>query len=441
MKDTIIELKPENILLEGNSRFALLPHRISAMQDSIKEKGKIHTAVFVEELKPALKVKDRTYTHKAVTGFYRITSALALNKKGGTYVVPAIVVRPADALARLNLQLSENMDRQNQTPMDDARAIKLLLDAGIPKMEIRKRFSRPRGSKMKPEPASNSWLNITVSFLELDESIQEMISDGRVTWSAAYELTRLSAEERTARLAKIETARLAAEATEDKREVKLLEDARSAEEKRLAEEKKEKDKADAIATSTTELETAKEVLDTATAAHKAKVDEASELYKTKQILKGEEAKSATAKWKVAQGEVNTQAKAKADAEKALTDAQKKFDKASPSAAVVTDDAAKSLDDAKKKAPPAPPIKKKAPAAITDKDIKNAAGTAVPMKGDALRRAIKEHATLPGPYDSVREIASVYDKMSEGILTPGQAYTDLAKITGEWVDSNAPKKLK
>jgi membrane protein involved in colicin uptake len=79
---------------------------------------------------------------------------------------------------------------------------------------------------------------MTLSFLDLPKSVQEKIHDGRVGVAAAYELTKVPADKRTAVLERAEEERQKALEREEKDEEKLL-----AQEKKQADEKVARDAA------------------------------------------------------------------------------------------------------------------------------------------------------------------------------------------------------
>ena len=73
--------------------------------------------------------------------------------------------------------------------IDQARMMKAYLDAGYTKKDVGKKFSRPGGRKgMKVQPASNSIINITLSFLDFPKPIKEKIHDGSLGLNAAKKL-------------------------------------------------------------------------------------------------------------------------------------------------------------------------------------------------------------------------------------------------------------
>jgi len=225
----LVRLDPAVILADSNTRYGLKQSRVDSLAKSILERGEVLEPVEVEMLSEA---SANGHQYRLTTGFYRLAAVVALNTTGAGLTVPAIVRPIPTPQERLRRQLAENMERENQSPMDQAIAIQSLLESGLTKMEVREIFSRPGGRKgNKVQPASNSFINMTLSFLELPKGIQEKIHDGRVGVAAAYELTKVPPDKQKLVLERAEEERQKALEREEKDEEKLL-----AQEKRQAEE-------------------------------------------------------------------------------------------------------------------------------------------------------------------------------------------------------------
>jgi hypothetical protein len=163
-------------------------------------------------------------------GFYRHAAVLKLNaEQNAGLTLPAIVHVIGDGADRIKRQLAENMERENQSPMDKAVAIKRLLDAGVPKPEIRRLFSSSGGRKGNTvQPMSNAMLNILVRLLDLPKTIQEKIHDGRVGVEAAYLLGKVHRTSGQLFWRRLKRARLAQIEQEEKDEQKYLDTERKA---------------------------------------------------------------------------------------------------------------------------------------------------------------------------------------------------------------------
>lgn len=417
--ESIVNLDPSKVLAEDNIRFGLLAHRVEAMADSIVARGGIQSPIEVEKLKTS----ENGYTHKLTAGFIRHAAALKLNteQKAGLQI-PAIVREPADALDRLMRQASENLDRENLSPMDVAVAMRKMLDAGVSKSDVRTLFKRPGGRKgTQMQPASNSFLNMHLAFLELPKSIQTKIHDGRIGTAAAYELTKVPADQRDAVLERAEQTRLKALDREEAAETKL---AKSEEKEGEAAAKiaaAEKAVADAQAT----FEAAQAKRDVAQEAEKA----ARKTPPNYLDLPDADKKAIAEKIGVAKVETKT-------AVKELTAATNALSKATQAQRKVTG-AEVSEPEAKAKATPTRVGKagKTKGAAVGPKDVKQAAKEAgvegakpVALSASDCRAAAAELAKSRFP--KVKAIGTILVKMLSGEIAPKTAETDLTVLTGE-----------
>lgn len=415
--ETVLNLDPAKVLARDNARFALLDHRVDAMADSILTLGGIQIPVIVQKLK----TPENGFTHELISGFYRHAAALKLNtEQNAGLPLPALVREPQDAVDRLMRQVSENKDRENLSPMDEAIAIKRMLDAGVNKETVRKVFARPGGRKgLAMQPASNAHINMVLSFLELPKAIQSKLHDGRVGVAAGYELTKVPKDQQDAILAKAEEARLKAFEREEKQEVSLdktaaKQDEREAKLKTVSEAltMAEQAKIDAMALHETAAATLKEA---------RKVPE--------NYLDMDEAGKKAVAEKI--GGAKT---ALREAEKVVSIAARALDKAQRAHKAVADPEPKAATEATEKPAKAAKPGKKA-AAVGPKDVKTAAAKAgvkgakpVPLSAQSALAAAGILAK--SRFAKVKAIGAVLVKMLDGTMTPAQAETDLTVLTGE-----------
>ncbi len=217
--ETILQLDPTLILADDNARYGLKETAIDRLAADILESGGVHTPVEVVDL-PG--VTEGGHVYGLTYGYYRHAAVLRLIAEGVPMLLPAIVRPAQDASVRLQTQLSENVARENLSPMDMAVAIDKLIAAGVSKTRIREVFARPTGKKsLTLEPASNAWVNMVRSLLQLPKPIRERIHDGRIGLGGAYQLTRVSPDRREALVARIEAARLEELEAEEREEAKL----------------------------------------------------------------------------------------------------------------------------------------------------------------------------------------------------------------------------
>lgn len=417
-------MDPSKILAENNLRFGILKADVDALKESIKAAGQVQVPIEVTLLDPPV----NGFTHSLTTGFRRHQAVTELNKEEGAGLTLPAIVRPLDnELERVKHQLIENIERKTMTPMDTAVALKKLMDLGLTRIQIRERFARPAG-KGKMEPASNAWLNMTLSFLDLPKAIQAKIHEGSVGVKAAYELTKVSPEKRAAVLQRAE------EEMERERERETKE-----EEKYLKAEAALAENAKAIEETTVKMDEARAEVELAEKAYEVKLKAATEAYQTLQKAKKEDKKAATEAHKAKE----TDAKA---AEKALETAKKALEKLTETHKKASDKAAEHR--AKLEAARAQGAKGKAgkgKGGVTDADVKKAAaaegeGGTVALSAAEMRKVIADLA-LPGTYPKVQMIGEYIKACFDGKDTPGQMLKKLASVTGELKApaARAPKK--
>lgn len=419
--DKVWQLDPAKILAENNLRYGILKADVDALKTSIKDAGEVQVPVEVTLLDPPV----NGFTHALTTGFRRHQAVSELNKEEGASLTLPALVRPLDnELDRINRQLIENIERKTMSPMDTAVALKKLMDLGLTRLQIRERFSRQSGKGGKMEPASNAWLNMTLSFLDLPKGIQGKIHDGSVGVKAAYELTKVSPEKRAAVLERAEEE----VAKEYEREQKE-------EEKYLAAEAKVVEAAKAIEETTVKMDEARAEVELAEKNFELQTKAAADAYQKAQAAKKDDKKKATETLKAKE----TDAKG---AEKALETARKALAK-------LTEDHSKLTDKAKEhreklEAARAQGAKGKAGKAkgVSDVDVKKAAaaegeGGVVQLNAAEMRKVIADLA-LPGTYPKVQMIGEYIKACFDGKDTPGQMLRKLASVTGE-LDAETARK--
>jgi ParB family chromosome partitioning protein len=409
-------LDPGVILADDNTRYGLKQSRIESLAKSIVERGGVLEPVEVELLQPA----SNGHQYRLTTGFYRHAAVTNLNTtQAAGLTIPAIVRPMPTAQERLRRQLAENMERENQSPMDTAVAIRRLMDSGLSRMEIREIFSRPGGRKgNKLQPASNSFLNIHLNMLDLPKGIQTKIHEGLVGTAAAIELTKVPAEKRSAVLEAAENARQRDLEREERDEEKLL-----AQEKKVTEERKKRDEL------ATEAQKATELAATTLATFNAAVATTSQLH-TASIGKHPDAASKKAARKAFVDSEKQRLVAEADnvaAQEKAEAAQKKLTEYDTRVATK----AAALKAAKATAPTGATKKGDA---VGPQDVKKAAKeagattTAVPLNKAEIIKLVTALA-LPGGSANVISIAKVLIRAFAGELTEDQTNKELIRIVG------------
>ena len=425
---TITQLDPRVLLADDNSRFALKETRIETLAADILDKGGVMSPIEVEPLETPVDGK----THRVTVGHYRTAALLKLNSEGAGLLMPCIVNPLGNVVLRLKRQLSENMERENQSPMDQAVAIKRLFDAGVPKMEVRKMFSRPGGRKgLRVQPASNSFINMTVSFLDLPKPIQEKIHDGRVGVGAAYELTKVPIEKRASVLEQAEKDRQSQIDREEKDEEKYL-----ASEKKASEAKSKQDEAEKY------LADLKAKQEAALVELKARGEAAAEAYRAAKLKIDDAAAKAAAAEKLKEAEKASQA-----AERAAADLTKQIAKAEVKTLTAAQQAAKRAKELKDKreATKKGNTKVKDQKGVGPQQVKKAAaqqGVAtdgrVLLNATEMRQVIKDLG-LPSGYPKVQAIGLAIWSCFESKITDKALFKQLQLITGERKEDKPVKK--
>lgn len=423
MEQQSIALRPDDIISESNIRFGLKKDRIQDLAESIKELGRVTTPLWVE---PLAEIQNGA-GYRLIAGNYRKAAVELLLKEGVEVEMPCIIVETSDRVNMLKNQLSENTDRENLSPMDKATAMKQLLDAGVSKIEVRTMFATPGGRKGgRKQPASNSFVNMHLSFLDFPKTIQNKIhsgpENGGIGVAAAYELTKVQPDKWETVLARAEE--------EYKKRVEL--DTKD-EEKLLAQEKRDQEAEAKRRDTESALEKAKEQVTKASAEVDKAAEEAAELYKqTKKTIKAgdEEAQKQQqelqAKFKAAEERQKISEKAAKEA-KALEDKlQAQLDK-TMQLKKEREDKLKALKSGKavgaaanKQGTGGTDIKK---AAVAE----GASTNYVPLTALEMRRLVDTKT----PYPKIDVLFDILKRCFSGVITDGQMVSEVAySVTGE-----------
>jgi ParB/RepB/Spo0J family partition protein len=418
--DQVLQLKPEEVLAEGAHNVRFGPLNIEDMKTSIENEGGVQQPIIVAPLDPAV----NGFKYRLTTGFRRHQAVSELNKeKGVGLTIPAIVRPVENDLDRLTQQLVENVERKSMSPMDTAVALKKLMDAGLTRIQIREKFPRAIG-KGKVEPASNAWLNMTLSFLDLPKPIQQDIHTGVVGVKAAYELTKVTPEKRAA---VIERAKADAEKDRAKEEAD--------EQKYLATESKLAEVTKAAEDTAVKMDEARAEVELAEKAWDIAVKDASALHEKAMKAKKDDKKKAEEAYKAKE----TEAKAAEKTLEAKRKELKKLKEAQTKANTKAEEFKAKLEAAR-----AEGAKGKKKAAVTQEGVRKAAQAEgaptghVQLNAAQMREVIKD-LSLPGSYPKVAMIGGYIKECFDGVTTPGQMLKKLASVTGE-LDAT-PKKKK
>lgn len=414
----ILNLDPSKVRAAGNSRFGLKETRLETLSRNIVEQGGILQPVRVVKLA----TPDNGFEYDLRIGFYRHAAIQKLNAEGAGLPLPAIVEDEADPVFSLKRQLAENVERENQSPMDMATSMRQLQELGVSNVEIRNIFSRVGYRKGRAvQPLSNAMLNIYLSFLEFPKNIQEKIHDGRIGVAGAYELSKQPREKWPAIVERLESDRVKAEEQESKDEERLLEQQRKVADAR----KKEEEAAIALQAGQKDLEDLK-------AQGNAAAEKVKETYGVAiSMAPGKEKKAADEAHKKAEAALK-------EIQKAISKQQHEVSKLSGTKSKVEQLAA---EKAKKLAAARAAGKKdEKKKGAGPKEVQRAAaaegsGEHVKLNASEMRAAVHDMA-LPGGPPKVMAIGKLLEQCFNGVLTTNQMCTEVSKVTGEY---KAPKK--
>lgn len=414
---TVQYVPPSALLGDNNSRFGLRPSGVAEMAAAILRDGEILQPL---EVTPLEKPVDGA-TYRILDGHYRHAAATELAKEHEGVVCPIIVkTEQLSDLERLKRQTSFNFNRQDLSPIDIGMAAKAMLDGGMSRQEVRSVFGSSTsggrgGKKQEFKPASNSYINMMISFLDFPKDIKAKIHEGVIGVAGAYKLSTKPKEKWAEIVAEAEADRDAEIKAEASREEKYLESVKKDEE-RLKKEQDLKTAAEAAATKLKETSAALDV------AAKAEADAVQALRKgaADDAEKAKLAEAAKTAKEAAEKLVKEAETAKKDVEKA----NNKLATLATQAA----ERAKKLEAARKDAAKKAPAKPIGGGAIDKAAAKKGAGNFVALNATQMRTAVDEWA-LPGSV-KVQAIAAVIKRCFSGELTNQQAYTEMLKVTGE-----------
>jgi len=176
-KDNIVELKITEIEPDINQpRKSFDDEKLEELANSIKEHGVIQPIIVSK--------KDDYY--QIIAGERRWRAS----KKAGLKSIPAII-REYDEKKTREVSLIENIQRQNLNPLETAKAIKeLMQEHEMTQEEISKTLGKSRSS-----------IANTLRILNLDERVQAMIEEGKISEGHARSLASLDSTAKQYKLA------------------------------------------------------------------------------------------------------------------------------------------------------------------------------------------------------------------------------------------------
>jgi ParB/RepB/Spo0J family partition protein len=168
------EVPLDSILAEGNVRhFWSGDDAAKGLVESVRALGVVEPVIVVP-----LAQRANGHRYRLLAGFRRYAASCEAGKE----TIPAVIREGLTEVQALELQLTENLQRLDMNPLEEARALALYKDA----------------SKLDPEGIgrrlgrSAAWVKGRLAFLGLPELAQSRISDGTLSGAHATELARIN---------------------------------------------------------------------------------------------------------------------------------------------------------------------------------------------------------------------------------------------------------
>ena len=172
--DGQLKIAIKEILIDGNHRRKFDKIKMAELTESVKKVG---------VLEPIL-VRPNTggsVTYRLISGARRIEAAMA----AGLKEIPSRVME-VDMKAAAEIQLLENLHREDLTPLDEANAFKFLLEGGKHTVE----------SLAGKVDKSTAYVYRALKLLELPNEALLMLEAGEITPAHGHQILRAPAEKR-----------------------------------------------------------------------------------------------------------------------------------------------------------------------------------------------------------------------------------------------------
>ena len=172
----IILVGLDTLNFDTNIRTAMDEAKLQELAESIRQHGQLQPIQVVE----GGERKDGSRSYRVVTGHRRVEAAKIL----GLTTIKAVRTK-----LRLDefpeVQLIENLQRENMNAMDEAEAIKRIIDGGKTATEVAKSIGKNEG-----------FISQRVSLLRLSETIREQVREGKIPTTNAIELAKVRSHEK-----------------------------------------------------------------------------------------------------------------------------------------------------------------------------------------------------------------------------------------------------
>ena len=175
--DKVVELNINEIEPDINQpRKSFDKDKLNELTESIKEHGVIQPII----------VSKRDNFYQIIAGERRWRAS----KKAGLKTIP-VIVREYDERKTREVSLIENIQRQDLNALDMAKAIKeLMIEHNLTQEELAKTLGKSRSA-----------IANTLRILNLDERVQEMVQEGKLTEGHARTLASIESPQKQYKLA------------------------------------------------------------------------------------------------------------------------------------------------------------------------------------------------------------------------------------------------
>lgn len=181
------KIKVSQIVFDWENNGRAVKPNLDNLKESIRTKGQLQAVVVYEDSENASRKSEEKIYH-LVAGYSRVQAIKELNEEGsGTEItVLALVSNVSEEEEILLLNIHENINRNNISPIDQAKVINLLKNKfGKSTKEIAEEF------KKTPQ-----WVRDTERFNSLDDTTKSLIHGGNIGWQSAVALCSVEPEVR-----------------------------------------------------------------------------------------------------------------------------------------------------------------------------------------------------------------------------------------------------
>lgn len=162
---------------EFNCRGVISSLSVVELAEDIK-KNKLHSPIIVQPIPP----DDKGHKYRIVAGHRRHKACLISEME----TIPCFIRTDLDEMGSRFLNLAENIKRQDLNIVDEAKAIRRLMDYGLSESQMMDKLSMTRG-----------WVQVRCMLVKLPEDIQEEVRMGNIPQQMIRDLYTLKKNGKT----------------------------------------------------------------------------------------------------------------------------------------------------------------------------------------------------------------------------------------------------